>query len=93
MNYYDVKYISPAGNEGLHTAFLAKSEVEAKQQSPIWLSYGTPWKPEEWTVISVVATPKENLPLTPDEFAQFQKKQKFEKSISYKVLKFLRILK
>jgi len=88
MNYYDVEYISPVGISGLHTAVTAESVVEAAQKSPVMLSYGTPWRPEEWTVISVVPTPKENLPMTPEEHEAFLKEQN---SFKNRILKLLRL--
>ena len=88
MNHYNVEYISPVGNSGQHIAFPANTVIEAAQQSPVWLSYGTPWKPEEWTVISVVPTPKESLPMTPEEHEAFLKEQN---SIKNRFLGFLRL--
>lgn len=51
--YYDIKYKSPAGNVGTHIAVEADTEEDAVKLSPIMLSYGTPWKPEEFTVLEV----------------------------------------
>jgi len=86
MNYYDVEFISPVGNYGKHTAVDAESVLEAVQKSPLMLSYGTPWKPEEWTVISVVPSPKENLPRTSEEHEAFLKEHN---SIKNRILRIL----
>lgn len=52
--YFDVKYKSPVGNIGTHVAVEADTMEEAEKLSPIMLSYGTPWKPEEFTVLEVI---------------------------------------
>jgi hypothetical protein len=63
MKYYDVTYESPSKIIGIHHAVDAESVIEAASKSPEMLSYGTPWKPEEWTVLAVVPTPKDNEPV------------------------------
>ena len=56
MKYFDVTYKSPVGNTGTHNAVEALNEFEASRISPVMLSYGTPWKPEEFTVINAEAS-------------------------------------
>ena len=73
--HYDVEYISPSGFPGKHIAVIAKNAVEAGQKSMADLSFGSPWKPEDFTIVSVVPSPKENLPMTPEEIEQFNIKQ------------------
>ena len=51
--YFDVTYKSPKGTIGTHNAVKALNEFEASRISPVMLSYGTPWKPEEFTVMGV----------------------------------------
>jgi hypothetical protein len=51
--YFDIAYKSPAGITGTHIAVEASNEFEASRVSPVMLSYGTPWEPEEFTVLSV----------------------------------------
>lgn len=51
--YYDVKYKSPAGIVGTHVAVEADTEEDAGKISPVMLSYGTPWKPEEFIVLLI----------------------------------------
>lgn len=53
MDYYDVIYKSPAGYQGIHNAVEAENEFDAAKISPIMLCYGTPWSPEEFTVLRV----------------------------------------
>jgi hypothetical protein len=88
MKYYDVDYISPAGNSGIHTAVEAESVIEAATKSPIMLSYGTPWRPEQWTVIAVIPTPKHNMPMSPEEHKEFMRQQN---SIVKRILRFFRL--
>jgi|AJXC01.1.fsa_nt_gi hypothetical protein len=53
MNYYfDVTYKSPSGTIGTHNAVEALNKFEASCISPVMLSYGTPWTPEEFTVLN-----------------------------------------
>jgi hypothetical protein len=54
--YFDVTYKSPSGIIGTHNAVEAQNEFEASRISPVMLSYGTPWQPEEFTVITVVTS-------------------------------------
>ena len=51
--YFDVKYKSPAGNIGTHVAVEAESIEDATEISPVMLAYGTPWQPEDFTVLHV----------------------------------------
>lgn len=88
MKHYDVEYISPSGIQGTHTAVDAESVIHAAQLSPVMLSYGTPWKPEEWEVISVIPTPKKNLPMTPEEHEAYMKKYN---SLTNRILRLLRL--
>lgn len=58
MKYFDVIYLSPAGNVGTHYALKAKNAQEAKTMSPIILSTGTEWSPDEFKVLDVsIGTP------------------------------------
>ena len=52
--FYDVTYKSPKGNIGTHYKVEASSVEEVSKISPIMLCYGTPFKPEEFTVLAVV---------------------------------------
>lgn len=53
MFYFDVKYISPIGNPGVHCALKAENKYEAARVSPVLLSYGTPWTPDQFSIVSV----------------------------------------
>jgi hypothetical protein len=50
--YFDITYKSPSGTIGTHIAVEALNEFEASRISPVMLSYGTPWSPEEFTVLN-----------------------------------------
>lgn len=52
--YFDVKYKSPSGNFGTHIAVEADTSEKAKKLSPVMLSYGTPWSPEEFIILEVI---------------------------------------
>tara|TARA_R110002124_G_scaffold277070_1_gene448168 strand:- start:212 stop:418 length:207 start_codon:yes stop_codon:yes gene_type:complete len=51
--YYDVTYKSLRGTIGTHNAVEASNELEASRISPVMLSYGTYWTPEEFIVTAV----------------------------------------
>lgn len=52
MKYWDITYITPAGIQGTHYAVQAESLTEAIRLTPEMLSYGTPWKPEQFIVVN-----------------------------------------
>jgi len=72
MKYFDVKYKSPAGIIGTHVAVDAMSEEEAKQKSPLWLSFNTPWKPEEFEVLSVEISKTPPMPISENLESHFK---------------------
>ena len=53
MEYFDVIYLSPVGNQGTHYSLEAKNAQEAEIMSPIILSNGTEWAPSQFTVLDV----------------------------------------
>ena len=53
MFYFDVKYTSPVGNHGVHCALKAQNKYEAARISPVLLSFGTPWTPDQFNIVSV----------------------------------------
>ena len=59
-NYYDVCYKTPMGRYGMHYAVGADSVEHAAKVSLFELSVNTPWKSEEFTVISI--NPSESAP-------------------------------
>lgn len=61
--YFDVTYRSPAGIVGTHFAVLAETPEDAAELTPVMLSYGTPWAPSEFQVLSVSPTPENNRPI------------------------------
>ena len=65
INYYDIKYKSAVGNIGMHIAVAAASPEAAAIISPIELTYGTPWKPEDFTVLEIKES--KNKPITEEE--------------------------
>jgi hypothetical protein len=60
MAYFDVIYKSPSGIVGQHTAVEAYDAKEAAYKSPVYLTYSSLFKPEDYTVLSV--NPSENVP-------------------------------
>ena len=53
MQHWDVTYQSPVGITGIHYAVQAETAQEAAKTSPVMLSYGTPWTPEQFVVLTV----------------------------------------
>lgn len=53
MTYYDLTYRSPMGVVGTHYALLAEDPESAAKESARQLAYGTPWTPEEFTILEV----------------------------------------
>lgn len=50
---YDIDYINPMGNPGVHYALEANSAEEAAQQSPHWLAASSQWRPDQFQVTAV----------------------------------------
>jgi len=59
--YYDVKYKGPSGSIGTHYAVEEESVEKVSERSKIMLCFGTPFKPEDFTVLSVVTST--NIPI------------------------------
>ena len=51
--YFDVEYKNPQGIKGTHYAVKADSVEEAALISPIYITYSSLFKPEDFTVLSV----------------------------------------
>lgn len=51
-SYFDVVYKTPPGHVGTHYAVKAQDLRHALEVSLIALSIGSPWAPEEFTLIS-----------------------------------------
>ena len=53
MEYFDVIYLSPVGNVGTHHSLEAESAEKARMMSPVILSNGTQWSPDQFKVLDV----------------------------------------
>lgn len=62
--FYDVEYRGPNGSLGTHYAVEANSIIEVAKRSLVMLCYGTPFTPEDFTVLS--ANPSSNIPIKED---------------------------
>jgi len=51
--FYDVYYLTPIGNPGIHSNIKADNPFDAAKQCACLLSLGTQWNPIEWVIINV----------------------------------------
>lgn len=49
---YDVEFINPMGNGGIHYAVIADSPEEAIEKSPHLLAASSQWRPDQFTILS-----------------------------------------
>lgn len=58
---YDINFINPLGNPGVHYALEASSPQEACDQSPYWLAVSSHWRPDQFTILSAKISIYENI--------------------------------
>lgn len=65
--YWDITYITPVGIHGTHYAVEGETVEEALEKTPVMLSYGTPWRPDEFKAVSGVPCVNPPIPPAPQE--------------------------
>jgi hypothetical protein len=68
--YWDITYITPTGIQGTHFAVEGDTVEEALQKTPVMLSYGTPWTPDQFQAVSGVPCANPPIPPAPVEASE-----------------------
>lgn len=65
--YWDITYITPVSIQGTHYAVEGETVEEALEKTPVMLSYGTPWRPDEFKAVAGVPCANPPIPPAPQE--------------------------
>lgn len=61
--FYDIEYLNPNNNPGIHVCVPGLTPEMASERSLVWLCYSTSYTPEDFTVLNIVETKNENMPM------------------------------